>query len=651
MWKVGLVLVFLMSWLVEVSANVRLQQREYFLTAEAMLDKGDLSGYFLIKPKLKEYPLDFYLDYQYLSENLDKSVQVQKFIKKNKNSRYAYKLRRKSNAYLYKTEQWQAFVKNYQPTKNLSRQCQYQWARYQLGHKMTALQSMQKIWQVGRSLPALCDPLLDLFVQSSFLTQELIFQRYINAIKVREFKLANYLYGLISERGLKNNAKKWLQIAESKQLTKSEALFNQSTLKGQSKLFIYAIKRLINQDINKGMDVWNANKKKFGLSEPQKYRINRKIALQLAFNKSKKAYAKLILLNSKKDKTLREWTVRAALIEGNWRHVQKALDQLNGKEKLSSRWQYWQARVFHELGQVEQANSVLSKLAKDRGFYGFIAADKMKLKYSLNDSPITATKEQKEKLLQIQAFSTINEFRVLGKKKQAQLYWKNTIGQLKNKELLVAAKIAQQWGWHKLAILSVAEAKNWGDLSLRFPFKYENKIAQNALDNKLPASIIYGLIRRESMFDPFAQSPVGALGLMQIMPATGEKIVKDLKGRWRSKSVLLHAETNIKYGSFYYKQMLDKFSGNYALAAAAYNAGPHRVKRWLKFDSSLAADVWIETIPYKETRGYVAAVLAYAMIYQQGLPEKNTLITAFLQDVSSTSLNTRLTLAEKKEGY
>lgn len=182
---------------------------------------------------------------------------------------------------------------------------------------------------------------------------------------------------------------------------------------------------------------------------------------------------------------------------------------------------------------------------------------------------------------------------------------------------------------------------------MRFPLEYEDNVGKNALDNKLPESIIYGLIRRESMFDPLAQSPVGALGLMQIMPATGKKIIKDLKKRWRSKSVLLHAETNLKYGSYYYKQMLDKFSGNYALAAAAYNAGPHRVKRWLKFDNILASDIWIETIPYKETRGYVAAVLTYAMIYQQRLPEKKTLISAFLQDVSSSSaLNTKLALAE-----
>ena len=646
MLKARFALVFLMFWLVDSSANVQVQQREDFLIAEAMLGEGEIESYFLIKPKLKGYPLDFYLDYQYLRKNLDKSAQIQQFIKVHKNSRYTYKLRRQWHSYLYKSKQWSAFVKHYRPTKNVSRQCQYQWARYQLGYKTSALKAVQTTWLIGRSLPKVCNPLLGKFVQSKFLTQKLIFQRYKNAIKVRELKLARYLYKKISAGKVKNKARQWLKIAESTRLSKNSAIFKQNSLKGQSELFVYAVKRLINQDINLGMAVWESNQQKSGLSGAQKYRINRKIGLQLAFNKSKKAYANLIRLNSKKDTTLREWTVRAALIEGNWQHVQHAIDQLTTTEKLSSRWRYWQARVYAELGQVEQADTILSKLAASRGFYGFIAADKMQLSYSLRNKPIKVGKEQKEQLLQTPAFSIISEFKALGRDKQARLYWKNTLWQLNDNELLIAAKVAQQWGWNKLAILSVAEAKNWGDISLRFPLGYVDSVAQNAIDNTLPASIIYGLIRRESMFDPLAESPVGALGLMQIMPATGKRIVKDLNHRWRTKSVLLDAEKNLKYGSFYYKQMLDTFSGHYALAAAAYNAGPHRVKRWLKFDGTLASDIWIETIPYKETRGYVAAVLTYAIIYQQRLPEKNTLISEFLQDVSSAALNTKLALAE-----
>ncbi|MDC9727907.1 MAG: transglycosylase SLT domain-containing protein [Methyloprofundus sp.] len=647
MQKTGLFLLFVIFWAAECSANIAHQQRDDFLIAEAMLDKGDTENYFLMKSKLKNYPLNFYLDYKFLSKNLDKSIQIQDFFKEHKNSRYTYKLRYKWLSYLYKNKQWSLFVKNYKKTSNLSRQCQYQWARYQLNYKKKALRATQKIWLTGRSLPKACDSLLDVFVQSKFLTQTLIFKRYKNAIKAREFKLASYLYKKIAIQSVKKQAKSWLDIAKTGQLTGNEGIFTKRTLKGRSELFTYAIKRLINQDINTGIAVWEMNRSKQSLSGSRKYKIDRKIALQLAFNKSKKAYSKLIKLNSKQDKTLREWTVRAALIEGNWQHVQKALSRLTARESLDSRWRYWRARAFQELGAKREANEIFSELAQERGFFAFIAADKMQKEYSFNDAPLEVTEEQKKSLLQTRNFTVINEFRILDRHKQAKLYWKNSLVQLDKSELLVAAKIAQHWGWNKLAILSVAQAKNWGDVSLRFPLEYESSIKINASNNELPQSIVYGFIRRESMFDPLAQSPVGALGLMQIMPATGKKIAKDLKRRWRSKSVLLHAETNLKYGSLYYKQMLDKFNGNYALAAAAYNAGPHRVKRWLKFDNILPSDIWIETIPYKETRGYVAAVLAYAIIYQQQLPAKQTLISAFLQDVSSTALNSKLALAKK----
>jgi len=643
MWKVGVIFFTLIGFSINVSANLLEQQRKDFVLAETMLEKGEMAKYFAIKPELKNYPLDFYLDYQYLSKNLSKDKQVRSFIKANKASRYSYKLHRQWLAYLYKTKQWHKFVKNYKSSASLTKQCQFQWARYQTAKKTSALKAMQALWMTGRPLPKSCDAILKKFSHSKFFTQKIIFQRFKNALKRGERKLATYLYKKITNKSMKQSANKWLKVAADANFIKQANL-----PKNQSELFVYGTKRLINNNALEGMAFWDAKKKQYRVSGAQSYKLDRKIALQLAFNKSKLAYARLIKLNSVKDETLRTWTVRAALIEGNWQHVQIALDKLTKKEKASSRWRYWQARVFKELGEPAKGDVLFSKLAKTRGFYGFVSADRMKLGYSLGDNPIKVTDKQQKNLLATRSFTIINEFKALDRTKLAQLYWKSNLARLNKAELLVSAKIAQQWGWNKVAILSVAQAKHWSDVGLRFPVEYESDVTKNALLNELPSSIIYGLIRRESMFDPSAQSPVGALGLMQIMPATGKRIVKDLKGKWRSKSILLHAESNVKFGSFYYKQMLNKFDGNYVLAAAAYNAGPHRVKRWLNFDDSLPSDIWMETIPYKETRGYVAAVLTYAMIYQQRLEEKKTLISDFLMDVASTALREKLASANDK---
>ena len=152
---------------------------------------------------------------------------------------------------------------------------------------------------------------------------------------------------------------------------------------------------------------------------------------------------------------------------------------------------------------------------------------------------------------------------------------------------------------------------------MRFPLNYVDKIHENSAQHNLNPVIIYGLIRRESAFNEKAHSPTGARGLMQIMPRTGKYIARHLNERWRGSNSLYNPITNIKYGAYYYQKLLTQFDGHYAIALAAYNAGPQRVKQWLPESETLPADIWIETIPYKETREYVINVLAYALIYQQ----------------------------------
>ena len=100
------------------------------------------------------------------------------------------------------------------------------------------------------------------------------------------------------------------------------------------------------------------------------------------------------------------------------------------------------------------------------------------------------------------------------------------------------------------------------------------------------------------------------------MPQTGMQIAKDLHEHWSGKNSLYDPVKNLKYGAYYYQKLLNQFNGHYALALAAYNAGPNRVKQWLP-DESIPADIWIETIPFRETREYVTTVLVYSMIYQQ----------------------------------
>jgi soluble lytic murein transglycosylase len=130
----------------------------------------------------------------------------------------------------------------------------------------------------------------------------------------------------------------------------------------------------------------------------------------------------------------------------------------------------------------------------------------------------------------------------------------------------------------------------------------------------MDTSWIFGIMRQESAFMADARSPAGALGLMQLMPATGAEVAKMLKLPTPSSYALLKADANIRLGSNYLKQALGKL-GNKVLATAAYNAGPHRVRGWLPADQPLPTALWVDTIPFTETRGYVRGVLAFATVY------------------------------------
>ncbi len=135
------------------------------------------------------------------------------------------------------------------------------------------------------------------------------------------------------------------------------------------------------------------------------------------------------------------------------------------------------------------------------------------------------------------------------------------------------------------------------------------------------------IARRESAFYPWAQSPVGARGLMQLMPATGREVASSL-GKRQSSSDLFDVEHNVLLGSAYYRQLLDRFDGNRVFALTAYNAGPHRVNRWRnKPGQGVPVDVWIDTIPYKETREYVQAVLFYNVVFQYLMGDTRSLLT------------------------
>jgi soluble lytic murein transglycosylase len=324
------------------------------------------------------------------------------------------------------------------------------------------------------------------------------------------------------------------------------------------------------------------------------------------------------------DSDIRQWRIRNALFNGDWESALHWFDALSDSEQREDVWRYWRAQALLASGARGDAFTEFASLSNERSYYGFMAADQLQRNYQMNDVRIAYTPEQLEFIEAVPGIQRARELYHTGKRLEARREWFYATDKLDDAQLRMAALLAHRWGWHDRAILTASKARYWSDLTLRFPLPHRESIFFNAKRYDLDPALIYGVIRQESAFMEDARSPVGALGLMQLMPSTGKQTARSLNIRYRGNQALLKSEQNIQLGSAYLNKLMLRYSGSPVLAAAAYNAGPHRVSRWLPEAGDMDAGLWIEKIPFRETRKYVQRVLAYATIFDWRLEQPLT---------------------------
>lgn len=603
--------------------------RTLFLQAERALAKGDDAGYSLLADKLEQYPLYPYLQYQWLKKHLGHERQVRDFLKEHETSRYAGILKRKWLYRLAKKKQWQTFLQYYSDTGDTSLSCYYRRAQFNTGEKQAALDGAKALWVVGHSQPKACDPLFRQLQKSDLFNAELFWQRFEAAMSNNKTSLAKYVKKFMSASD-RETAALWLKLHSKPERHLPELLKHADTTQAPT-MFVHAMKRLAGRDVYRAIELWDDNRDRFAVSRKQADKLEKRLAMQLAFDNDSDAYERLGDLDES-DYSSKSWRIRVALYEQDWPRVITAIEDLDEADRNREKWRYWLARASSETGRPIQAEELFSGLAEERDFYGYLAAERLNQHYRLADDPVEVSAHEIAVIENREAFRVASEFLALGRDKEAKQQWWHAVRQLDKSEIPAAAKLAQQWQWNEIPILTIAKVKYWDDIELRFPLVYSDEINEYAGQNDLDPVILFGMIRRESVFNKDAHSPVGARGLMQIMPRTARKIAKDLNERWQGRNALYDPANNLKYGSYYYRKLLNRFNGHHALALAAYNAGPHRVKQWLP-DESLPADIWIETIPFRETRDYVTTVLVYAMIYQQIMESTQLTMNDFTRQV------------------
>ena len=591
-------------------------QRQAFQIADAALKQGDTWLFNSLKAGLEDYPLYPYLLYRDLQQRLEHNPasEVRRFLRTYTDSPVADRLRTLWLKQLAQEQRWSDFLKDYQGNQSIAMDCRYRQALLHTGRAQEALAGITQIWMSGASLPPACDPLFQRWREQGGFTPEQIWQRLALALDAGQIRLAGYLRGLLSGRK-QALADLWIAVHKEPSIVLDSEHFDLND-PHTTAILIHGLQRWSKRDSVATGAALDILKRRYTLPEDKLAPLERQLALYIASRGHPDALSRLTALPMHKvDTAVQEWRVRVSLRKGDWNGVLQWLQQMEKTTRESPRWQYWQARALEATGDNVQAQALYSRVANQRDYYGFLAAERLNVPYRIESAPVPVS-TQDTLPEQLPGILRARELYLLGRYHEARSEWRQATAALNTQGLQQAAKLAERWGWHHQAIITLVRSAYWDDLELRFPLPYQEQIVANAEAQGIDPAWVYGLMRQESIFQGDARPPVGALGLMQIMPATGRRIAEDLQQTPADNDTLLDIGTNIRYGTYYLRFVLDKFRGHTLLATAAYNAGPKRVQDWLPQKQAVAADVWAETIPFFETRKYVQRVLAYTAIFQ-----------------------------------
>lgn len=590
-------------------------QRKDYLAAKKALDTKQYKTFGKIANSLKDYPLYPYLRYEYLRKRLwkVKDEEVIDFLTRHDDLPVTNRLRTAWLKLLVKRNHWQTFLDNYTPQSNVTMQCYQLQARMKTNNDVFFLEDTRSIWLTGKSLPPQCDPAFEILYKSDLVTNELVWERIRLSMQNNKLGLVNFLSKRLDAKH-KALAKKWVNIHNNPyKHTNKPTLEDNATSR---EILTHGILRLAKKDVVKAIKRLDALKNDYSFAAGEIAEIERTLAVRAARNKSKLA-TKLLdeIDNYHVDDQVFHYRLRTALANQDWPLLKKWTKGDAPDVDIELRWRYWHARSLDETGEPDKAKAIYAELAKERDYYGFMSADKLDIPYHMNHFPLPENKEEFTRIKSLPAVTRAYEFYKLNMTYPARREWHYALNKMTTYQMQMAAAIAKQWGWHDRAIFTMGRAKAYDNLEIRFPILFNDLLDKYAKKRGIDQSWMYGLVRAESAFIEDVKSPAGALGLMQVMPRTGKETAKNIGLKGFKTSKLKQAETNIPIGSAYMKQMLKKFDGNMVLATAAYNAGPHRVSKWLPKKGCMEPDVWVEQIPFNETRKYVRRVLAYANIY------------------------------------
>ncbi|MCU3987387.1 murein transglycosylase, partial [Enterobacter mori] len=606
------------------------EQRNRYAQIKQAWDNKQMDTVQALMPTLKDYPLYPYLEYRQITDDLmnQPTVTVNNFIQANPTLPPARNLQSRFVNELARREDWRGLLA-FSPEKpgTTEAQCNYYYAKWATGQQEEAWVGAKDLWLTGKSQPNACDSLFGAWRASGKQDPLAYLERIRLAMKAGNTRLVTALagqmpsdYQTISSAviGLANDPNSVLTFARSTGATDFTRQMAAVAFTSVARDDVENARLMIPQLVQAQQ-----------LNEEQTQELRDIVAWRLMGTDVTDEQARwrddaIMRSNST---SLVERRVRMALGTGDRRGLNTWLARLPMDAKEKDEWRYWQADLLLERGRDDEAKAILHALMQQRGFYPMAAAQRLGEEYTLKIDKAPANANPA--LTQGPEMARVRELMYWNMDNTARSEWANLVTSRTTDEKAQLARYAFDNRWWDLSVQATIAGKLWDHLEERFPLAYKDLFERYTSGKDIPKSYAMAIARQESAWNPKVRSPVGASGLMQIMPGTATHTVKmfNIPG-YSSPSQLLDPDTNINIGTSYLQYVYQQFGNNRIFSSAAYNAGPGRVRTWLGNSAGrIDAVAFVESIPFSETRGYVKNVLAYDAYYRYFMGQKDTLMS------------------------
>ncbi len=632
-WRIGFVLALLALWMLaagsaaQAAASAQLQrQREQFARAYALAQQGD-PAWRRDAEALQDYPLYPYLEAAYLLHDLGSAhaARVRDYLARHGALIPGRELRRAWLDRLARKQDWQQYLAFYAPGLGATYDCRELQAQAMQGGTLTFDGAFAALWDAPR-LPDACAALLQLANTQGLLTPERLWDRIQRAVRARA-------------AGTLTQTLAWLPVAQQPGAQRlALALSDPAGALAQAgswpdtglarEAMTLALTRRARDDDDAARAAWQALRGRFELDAVQVDRIEAALALYQAVSLEPGSLRALAALPATAQTPLtREWRARVALAQGDWPAVLAAIRAMPAAQREAKEWRYFEARALAATGARTQADALWRALARDPTYYGFLAADRVQRPYALCPRDPPAQTAATAAVAADPGMQRAFEWYALHRLTHARREWNAALPGLDHAQRYAAVVLAHRRGWVDRAIFLLNHGDYLRDYKLRFPLAERARVVRDAHRAGIDPAWAFAIIRTESAWISDARSGADARGLMQLLPGTAAQLARRNGLPWEGAASLDDPSVNIALGTHYLQHLADRFGAQW-LASAAYNAGPAALQDWMAKRATLPADVFVATIPYPETRGYVESTLAFSVIYDWRLHQDPVRLSA-----------------------